>query len=894
LQGSVAGVSISTPYGAPGAGSSILVRGLHSITANNAPLIVVDGVPGGSIDDINPSDIKSIDILKDAASTSIYGSRATNGVIIITTKNGATGKVSVTYEGYVGFATPAKKVDIMNVDSYLAKRREIYRMTNNLSYDQAQELSVETILGAGNELDMYNLGKSYDWQEELFQSAPMHSHSLSLNGGTDKIQYYLSANLIDQKGLIKNSGYQRQSVRANVSGSVNKWFKIGTNLFISRGVQDVVQDAVFSSSFQLSPLAKMYEDETTREKYTLYPMNPDTYIANPFTEIEIKDKRNTTRVMNSTFLEFKFLKDFTYRITANSKLDFYNNEYFTPYYTKQVEAFDKYESASIVRNNNQFLNIENLLSYNKTLGNHALGATFVFATEDYLGEDLRGYGKDFGTDYYKWTQLQNGSPDYNDVSSSEVRTFLESMVGRINYSYKSKYLAQLNVRRDRSSKFTSENREAIFPGASLGWRISEENFMKSVKFLDNLKLRGSYAITGNQDVDFKSIYNTGSTRYYTTGQDASGQIVSGLSASDQKGNKKLKWEKSAQLNAGVDFSVFRGKLSGVVEYYKTWTSDLLLKASISGLQGATSMMTNLGKIENSGIEVSLNANVLNANDFKWDINTSFTTNKTTITELYGNGKDDIANRWFIGEAIGVIYDYEFDGILQEGETAPEYMDNTVGVVGDGKNILPGEAKVKDIGGWETLADGSLARTKVPDGQIDEADMKVIGQTQPDWYGSIGMSVLYKNIDLSFFFNYVHGIKKRIPVRISDRTQSLDMPYYTDENPNSQYGRPSWPSTIDGITRAGNRFGYLSYNQDASYGRLQNITLGYTLKNSFIQKLNISSVRFYATAQNLFTLTKFDGYDPSMEYYDNQTSARVDRLYGYPTTRNWLFGVKVTF
>lgn len=626
LQGSVAGVSISTPYGTPGGGSSILIRGLNSITASNAPLVICDGIPGGSIDDVNPNDIKSIEVLKDAASTSIYGSRATNGVIIITTKKGTKGKTSVSYSGYYGFADVAHKVGIMSVEDYLVKRREMYRMTNSLDQQQANDLKVETILGTGNELDMYNLGKSYNWQEELFQNAPMQSHGLSINGGDEKTQYFFSVNWLDQKGLIKNTGFDRKSVRTNISTKATDWLTVGTNLFATKSNQQRVQDGIFSAAFQISPLGKMYLDESTKDKYTLYPMSPDNYIANPFTDIEMKDYRERTRIMNSTFLELHLLKNFSYKFSINTIYDYYNNKYFTPYYTKVVEAFDKYESASISRDHNSLVNIENLLSYNQDFGNHSLGATLVFSTEQYKGEGLYAYAKDFGTDYYEWTALQLGNVDYRNLSSSEENTFLESTLGRLNYSYKGRYLAQFTIRRDRSSKFAPDNRDAIFPGGSLGWRISDEPFLKQAKFIDNLKLRVSYAETGNQGIGYRSIYNEGREVYYTTGQDAAGQIVEGLFQSTLA-NKDLRWEKSAQGNIGLDFSIFNGKLSGVIEAYKTTTSDLLLRRSISALTGFTSMLTNIGSIENQGIEIALSSRVIDKKDFHWNINGNFTTNK---------------------------------------------------------------------------------------------------------------------------------------------------------------------------------------------------------------------------------------------------------------------------
>jgi len=893
LQGAVSGVNISTPFGTPGEGSSILIRGVNSINASNSPLVVIDGIPGGSINDIDPNDIQSIEVLKDAASTSIYGSRGTNGVIIITTKSGKEGDPKISYSGYFGISTPAYEVDLLNVDGYITKRREMYRMTNDLSYSDARDLTVQTILGEGNELDMYNMGRSYNWQKELFETAPMQGHSLSMNGGNEKTQYYISVNLLDQTGLVKNSGFERQSIRANITSDVKKWFRIGTNMFATRSSQERIPSGIFRSAFQISPLGKMYLDENEKETYTLYPMDPDTYIANPFTELVIKDQRDKTRLMNSTFIELSFLRNFSYKISVNSILNFNNNKHFTPSYTKQVEAFDKYESASISKDHSTFLNVENLLSYNNTFGEHKVGATFVFSTEKYKGEGLYAYAKDFGSDYYGWTSLELGDVSYRDLSSSEAKTFLESMMGRVNYSYKSKYLAQFTVRRDRSSKFAPENREAIFPGGSVGWRLSEESFLQNVSFLDNLKLRLSYAHTGNEGIGYRSIYNIGTKVYYTAGQDVAGNIVEGIVQSSLA-NKDLEWEKSKQANIGLDFALFNGKLSGVVEAYNTVTDDLLLSRDISTMTGFSSMLTNIGSIENKGLEISLNSMVVNKSEFNWSISSTFTINKNKITELYGDGMDDYANGWHIGEPIGSIYDYVFDGVLQEGETAPTYMDNLVGQVGDGKNIVPGEVKVKDVGGWETLEDGSVVRNEIPDGKIDEADKRIIGQSQPKWIGSLGMQFKYKNLDFSFMINHVEGTLRRIPAQIGDRTHYLDIPYYTDENPNSRYGRPSWPSIIDGIGREGNQFEYLSYYQSGTYTRLQDVTLGLSFPKTFMRQIGIDNIRFYLTGQNLLTITDYIGYDPSLNYTSNQTNAEIDRLYGYPTTRNWIVGLKLNF
>jgi TonB-linked SusC/RagA family outer membrane protein len=888
LQGSVSGVSISTPFGAPGAQSSILIRGLNSINASNDPLIVVDGIPGASLNDIHPSDIASIDVLKDAASTAIYGSRATNGVIIITTRTGKGNKLSVTYNGYMGFSEPLKKVDVLDAGEYVTKRREIYRMQNGLTAEQAAALTAENIFGSGNELDMYNLGKSYDWQEDILQSAPQHSHNLSLSGGNEKTRYYMAASMLGQKGIVQSSAFNRYSLRANIDSDVTPWLKLGTNLFITKTKQDNVQDGVFAASYQISPLGKKYEDEENPGKYTLYPMNPDNFITNPFTDMTLDDKVNRTKFLNGTFVELKFLKDLKYRITANSILDFERSNFFAPFYTKLVESFERYEYAEIRDWDRQYLNIENLLSYSKKYGDHDIALTAVFSTEEYQQNYLRGYAKNFGSDYYGWTAMQLGQPDFFQVNSAEEEWFLESMVGRLNYSFKERYLLQATIRRDRSSKFSPKNREAIFPGVSVGWRISGERFMQNIEVINDLKIRISYAKTGNQGIDYRSIYNVGNKVRYTLN---TGVIVEGFDQTSL-GNKDLKWEQSAQFNAGLDFQLLKGRLSGSLETYQTKTEDLLMTKSIQHINGFQSILTNVGSVKNKGIELTLNGRILETSNFKMSANATFSKNRNEITELYGDGVDDIANRWFIGESLGVVYDFVFDGILQSGETAPAYMDNTVGTVGDGKNIVPGEAKVKDIGSFQTLGNGAVVPVLVPDGLINEADMTIIGSTQPKWFGSFGMQFKYKNVDASFFLNHVHGTLRQVPLNVNQRTHMLNLPYYTDENPSLHYGRPAWPSTIDGVARTGNQFGRLSYYEDGTYTRLQDITIGYTFDK--LSRLNIGSLRIYVTGQNLLTITDFSGYDPSLSYTNNQTNAEISRIAGYPTSRNFIMGVNVNF
>ena len=896
LQGSVAGVSISTYNGTPGSGSNILIRGIKSMNATNSPLVVIDGIPGGSINDIHPDDIKSIQVLKDAAATSIYGARGTNGVIIITTNNGNVGKPRITYNMSYGFSYLAKKVDVLSAEEYVTKKREIYRMKNSdysfrdstmtvMSYEDAQNVTIDEIL-AGNELEMYNMGKSYNWLEEITQNAPIQSHNLSLSGGNEKTQYFLSTSIVDQTGIIQKSGYKKQSVRVNVSSKVTNWLKVGTNVLVNHSKQDNVPFGIFTSTYQLSPLGKKYENEHNPDSgdYNLYPMYPDEYITNPFTEIEIKNVYSRTKLLNSTFLELNVIPELTYRFTVNSILDYDKRDFFVPTRTKQVLAFDQVNSASIEYNDRLRFNMEHLLSYNKLFGDHQIIGTFVFTTEDYRRDKLKAKAVDFGSDYYAWTALDLGDPESNTAESQEERTYLVSYIGRLNYNYKGKYLFQASLRNDRSSKFSKNNRDAIFPGASVGWRISDEPFMGNLAFINDLKLRVSYARTGNEDINYRDRFNIGEKVYYTTGQDAEGQIVEGLKQKSLA-NKDLRWEKSTQLNTGIDFALFNNRLSGVIEYYNTLTTDLLWDKSISPISGFPSIRDNVGSIQNNGVEATLNGAIINKNDFGLDATVTFTANKNKILDLDGTKEDFVNDRLFIGEPVGVVYDYVFDGILQEGETPPVHM----------QYLLPGEAKVKDLGSYVTLEDGSVSSeiSNVQDSVINEADMQIIGQIHPKWFGSFGLTFRYKSLSLSVFINHVHGVTRRIPVDVSDRPHSIDIPYYTDENPSTQYGRPDWPNRLN---RIGNQYGYLSYYVDGSYTRLQDLTIAYDFKSPFLTNIGISSIRPYFTGQNLFTITDYMGYDPAFEYREdrNQREGRFDRLQEYPTIKNLIFGVKVTF
>lgn len=886
LQGSVAGLSINTAFGTPGRGSDILIRGIKSLNASNNPLIVIDGIPGGSLDDIHPGDIDKIQVLKDASATSIYGSRASAGVIIVTTRSGKSGKITVNYNGYYGFSYVANKVDVLSAEEYVAKKREIYRMENSsmryetfMSYDSSLTIPIENIL-AGNELEMYNMGKSYNWLDEITQEAPIQSHNITLSGGDEKTQYFFSASTVDQTGIIRNSGFNRNSVRANISSKFTDWLKIGTNVMFSRSIQDQIPDGIFIYTYQLSPLGKKYEDEENPGDYTLYPMYPDEFIANPFTEIEIIDKNQRDKFLNSTFIEISPIDGLTYKFTVNTVADNFKNNHFVPLNTRQVLAFDKAENASITYEDRTTVNLENLLIYNKKIGKHAFTGTFVFTTEEYQRNGLWAYGRNFGSDYYQWTALQYGQVDFRDLSSFEEKSYLVSYIGRLNYNYNSKYLVQLSLRDDQSSKFSKENRNALFPGVSLGWNISEENFLKGNNTINNLKLRLSWAKTGNQAIGYRDRFNTGTKVYYTTGQDGLGSIVEGL-VQTSLANKDLKWEISTETNIGLDFQLFNSRISGTVEMYKTLTTDLLWNQAISPITGFTSIRSNIGSLENTGLEVSLNGLIINSSDLTLKCYATFSTNKNKIIDLDGTKTDNVTDRLFIGEPVGVVYDYVFDGILQEGEEPPAAM----------PLLIAGEVKVKDTGSFEVLEDGSQVRTNVPDSVINEADMQIIGQIHPKWYGSIGFTLTYKNFDFSAFVNHVHGTTRRIPINVSDRPHAMDIPYYTDEKPSTQYGRPSWPKNLG---RAGNQYGYLSYYVDGSYTRLQDITLGYSLSNNYLTRIGISRVRLYATGQNLFTLTDYLGYDPSFEYTNNQTSGRIDRLRGYPTIKNLIFGLNVTF
>lgn len=886
LQGSVAGMSISTSSGRPGSGSDVLIRGLKSLRASNDPLVIVDGIPGASLDDVHPSDIESVEVLKDASATSIYGSRAAGGVIIVTTKKGSLGKLTVNYDFYYGLTGLANKVDILSPDEYIAKKREIYRMENSsfrdnewMSYDSSLSIPVSEFLVI-NELEMYDSARSYNWLDEVTRRAPIQSHNLSLSGGGERTQYFLSASYVDQTGVIYSSNYRKYSARANISSKFTKWFKVGTNILINRAETKAVDDQIFAFTYQISPLGKKYENEATRDEYTLYPMHTDDYIGNPFTEFEKKDITLHTQILNNTFLEFTPLTGLTYRISLNTIANIKKINKFIPLKTRQVEAFDNYENASIEYRDDININLDNLVTYHKSFGSHIFNATFVFSAEEYKRDKLYSFAKNFGTDYHEWTALQYGQIDFRDISSEEERSYLISYIGRLNYNYRSKYLIQFSLRNDRSSRFSEENRNALFPGISLGWVASDEAFLDNVNVINNLKLRLSWGKTGNQAVNYHDRFNVGTKVYYTTGKDMMGSIVEGLVQTDLA-NKDLRWETSEEYNVGIDFALFQSRLSGVIEFYKITTTDLLWERTLSPITGFPDIMDNIGSLENKGIEVSLHGNVIDKSDFNLMAYGTFSLNRNKILDLDGSKTDDIPNRLFIDEPVGVVYDYEFDGILQEGEEPPYYM----------PDLIPGEAKVKNHGSFITLEDESTERSSDPDSVINEADMKIIGQIHPKWYSSLGFSFSYKNLELSMFFNHVHGITRRIPIGLRDRPHSMDIPYYTDEHPSSQYGRPAWPRDIG---KTGNYYGRTSYYVDGSYTRLQDATLAYTFKGNLLLKAGISRLRLYLTGQNLFTITDYKGYDPAIEYENNQREGNIDKIAGYPTIRSFILGVNLTF
>lgn len=853
LRGQAPGIRVTLDQSTPGGSSKVLIRGNRSLSSGQTPLYLVDGMIVPHIDDLNSSDIASIEILKDASSQAIYGSRASNGVILITTKRGEVGKTQVDVNSYVGFQTYHRNFDMYSPDEFVklrfwAKYNE--GMSGIGTYD---DMNVENVLDDAVMYRAYQNNNFTDWEDLMLSNAAQHKHDVSIRGGATNLKYSAGIGYFNQDGLVKNSGYERATFNSSVDFIPYKWLDLGTSFSYTKDKKQSA-DGNFNEIITMPTMAQAYDEEGSLNREV-----SSEGTINPLWKNKEYDKKVRNEYLRMTaYLTFKPFKDFSYRFDVNVRS---GNRETGDYKTKLYPGSTG--EGSISTYNRQSYQINNVIDYQIPTWNdkHKLSVTLIQSIEQDL-QKTTGYSFINSTsDMFQWNIAQDA--EVKGTTRTLTRTRSASFAGRIQYNLLDRYLLTASIRRDGASVFGPNNKWANFPSVALAWRMNEESFLKDVTWIDMLKLRLSYGIVGNWAISpYRTLGVAGKHEYLIDDQ-----LVVGYLPSTELLNKDLKWETTNSLNFGVDFTAFGGRLNATLEHYKTRTKDLLVKRTVPGITGYSTMWDNLGKTKSWGWEAAVSGTVVKNRDMEWRLGGSISIERSEIVRIDGrtdeNGKpiNDITNKWFIGESINSNHGYVFGGIWQIGETPTEndYLP------GDAEPV-PGDIKLADYNG---------------DGKITTDDRKIYNY-DPDWYATINTALKYKGMDLSLEFYTVQNITKNNPYyyaydqggSLNGKKNGIKVNYWTTENPSNEAPRPQYTAGVS-------NFGVLAY-KDASYFRLRSATLGYTFPKKIISKFNMEKLRVYFTGTNLFTVTDYKSYSPEKEPGS------------YPEPQTYTFGVNLSF
>ena len=875
LQNRVAGVDMTQTSSQPGATMQIRIRGTRSLTASNDPLVVLDGIPFmGNLSDINPGDIKSMDILKDASSTAIYGSRGANGVILITTNRGAQGTpAKFTYNGYVGAKSVFSKYPMMDGPKYAEMRKYAGKFENSL--DESDDTNT-------------------DWQDLLYRTGMVNSHDVSVAGGTNNGSYSFGAAYYKDQGVIPTQNYTRYSLRGSFDQGVGKYFRFGlttnSNYNITKG-SNVGPYSVLNNT----PLANPYNADGSLKRTVKLNSQDENFVVTRDLVEDLEDswlnEKKGFGTYNNLFAEVQcpWVKGLKYRVNLGLNYRSTKGGVFTGEGINSSTA-DTPSTASLEHTETTNWAVENLITYDRTFGKHQLNIVGMYSAEETVYTKSHIAARDIPAEYLQYYNLgrAEGNITVNPDNWDYQKSGLMSWMGRAMYTYDNRYMLMATVRADASSRLAKGHQWHTYPAVSAGWNIGQESFMDDLEWLDILKVRVGYGQTSNQAVNPYSTWGKLSTRPYNFGPTgyATGYYVSALP------NYDLGWEYSSTWNFGLDFTLFGGRLSGTFEYYIQKTSDLLQNVNLPSTSGVSSYVGNVGKTENKGVEFTLNGTILdNHNGWTWDASINISANRNKLTELASGADRDEANNWFVGHPIDAIYDYEKIGLWQEGDP---YLD----ILEPGGNV--GMIKVKYTG--EYNEDGTPVR------QIGPDDRQIISM-EPKFTGGFSTRVAYKGFDLNVITAFKCGGKLISTLHHSNgylnmltgRRGQVDVDYWTEENTNAKYPKPGGIQSGDN-PKYGSTLGYF----DASYWKVRNISLGYKFdEQKWLKNFGIQSLRAYVSIQNPFVICspfhKETGLDPETNSYGNENVAvtsGIQRRFltvgpNAPSTRNYLFGINVT-
>ena len=910
LQGRATGVMVQNTDGAPGGNATIRIRGGNSISGGNNALVVVDGIQGVNISTINPNDIESLEVLKDASATAIYGARGANGVILITTKRGVSGKPVFNYGFSIGTQKLNQKLSLMNAGDYARKSND-WAATQNGS----PSTPIEPVIPFTKEqIAALDANGGTDWQDEIYRNGMLQNHQLSLSGGNDMARYFVSGGYMNQQGIVLNTKYVRYNLRSNLDLKLNSWFSAGINLNVIKDKGNVppvgegtrygdILGQVINTVARFDPITPAYDADGNYNFKALKggptgaKIYADNDVWNPLaTALETRAEKNNIINEIGTFLDFKLLRGLSFRITGAASINSNDDKHY--YGTKTQPGRGVSGMGDLSESKYQYFQNSNILTYTNTFSEkHALTVTGV--AEQQFIESKGSYisAQGFFSDETGINDL-GGASQINERYNSSSKQTLNSFLGRVNYVFDGKYMFTASYRADGSSVFGANNKWGYFPSAAAAWRISEEEFIKKIGAISNLKLRGSWGKTGNQAIQpYQTLATVASGFNYAYDGNPNPNI--GFSMA-RAANPNLKWETTEQSNIGIDLGFFNDRLTASVDVYKKTTTDLLLNKQVEAYTGFATILSNVGSIQNKGVEISVGGRPLAGKDFRWNttFNISFNRGKVlallddrplairTSTgggyQIYGSG---FSIKYLqVGQAVDQMRGYVNLGTWSEAEREQAKA----------MGQAPGDAKWKDVN-----EDGKI--TRAGDGN------EVIGNATPTFIYGWNNNITYKNFDLTFLIqgsygndifnavrikteNPVNGLSTNLNNRWTIDNQNTDVPVFLSSRERNLLNLGPNQTAGIGVDQRSSR-----WVEDGTYLRMKNITLTYSLPMQVLSKIHISRLAVYATAINLFTITKYTGYDPEVSSFNAGGAGGLGiDLSNYPTSKAFMFGINLTF
>lgn len=845
IQGRAPGINITTPV-RPGDEPGLLIRGINSISASNGPLVVVDGIIyNGNLSDFNASDIETVDILKDASAAAVYGSRSANGVLLITSKSGKSQKPQFNFSTYLGVANPVHLIKVLDGPGYLQKVLD-YRAATGLTADPAK---IDDYLTVGEVNNLKN-GETTDWMDRVIRQAITNNYHLDISGKTNNTNYYISGTYFKQQGIVVNDDFFKTTLNISLKNNITDWYSISVKSIFSSQNQPGLPASI-GSAYEQSPYGSLL-DQNGPGGYAFYPVG-DPLGTNPFLSTLIQSNQTNTSLFGvlSSVLDVPFIPGLKWTMNYSYNL---RSDELNQFSDNLSSSAGMVANGIGIKNETKYTDwtLDNIINYRKNFGKgHSIDVTLLYSRDasNLSSSGLRG--NDFFTQQLGYNNL--GLAAVQQISSNYSDQNNVAYMARINYNYQHKYALTLTTRRDGFSGFAKNNKYATFPSVAFAWTASNENFFKNVSWMNDLKLRVSYGSNGNQAVGrYQSLARMSSDKYVFGSQTINTIYVNSIA------NNDLTWETTKTANIGLDFEVFNKIINGTVDVYSSETNGILLQRSLPDVTGFNSVWTNIGKVHNHGVEVTLNSHNIKNGNFSWESGLVFSLNRNRIDELTGNG-DDIRDGWFIGRPLNSFFGYQTDGIYQLNDS----------------HILPGFAP-----GEFRIVDNNK------DGIINADDRVILGNRLPNYSFSISNTISFKNFGFYMLINSIQG-GNGYYLGNNNATRNVNAPFTTFTERFNIQDVPYWTPT-----RPSNDYPIINYNppfahpilEDRSFIRIQDVSISYTLGQKTLDRLKIHSLRLFVSGKNLITFTKWTGYDP-----ENATP-----ITGFPLMRTYTIGCNLSF